>query len=29
MPFGYYLVFVWLVTTDLISCPPDAYECPI
>jgi hypothetical protein len=29
VPLGYYLLIAVLLTADIVSCPPDAYECPI
>jgi hypothetical protein len=29
VPLGYYLLIAVLLTGDIVSCPPDAYECPL
>ena len=29
VPLVYYLFIGWLLVLGLVSCPPDAYECPV
>jgi hypothetical protein len=29
LPLFFYVVVVAYITTALVACPPDAYECPI
>jgi hypothetical protein len=29
VPLGYWLIVAFLLSLDIVHCPPDAYECPV